>query len=719
MIAKGAARSGPRQLAVYLMRVEDYATGEPATLLELQSAWAAAPNGTPERTAAKLIEAFRDWQALAEGTKQGRDGLYHAEISPAPQYTDTMTPEQWKRAADILGEELGLQNQPRAMVLHGGTDGRKHLHVVWARTDIDTMKIVSDGYNYVANERASKRMELEFGHELVPGKHAKRDRERQPEFPRQEFDFADAQMTERSGMTVAERKEEIKNLQAASANGEEFKKALEEAGYVLARGERGYIVVDQDGVHSTLSRNLRGVMDKAQVEKFMAGVALDQLPTIEEAQTLQAERAKQAREAERASLPPEMTTAERREQITGIRKSCDDAQAFKHALEEAGYLLAQGNRGGYVVVDEQGKAFSVFTHLADIKRKEYKAFMAPVELASLPDIEQARAIQHERAAKTHEQGVEASKFVALEILEKHEEPGKTAIDFSRYAKFPIADRPSEFQPQPEAREPTPAPPPAELPSKFVPPAKKEWDFGKYANYPITPKSPAAPQPPAEQPSKFLPQPVEAKAPAPVQPPAPKPQPEPEIEDPTITKLKKTLEEYYAKEYQKWRDLYAFEYGRKDFELKNQNATKLEDYDLKQADQFQALLDKLNDKKKGIWGYIDAVDSKLNPSAAIEKALLRQQEINKLKARQQQERKDYIILLEQTRQIELEGLREKQQSEQKVRELKDRKETDQLISERKAALRLRAEIEAEEKQKAHEPEKGEDWDDWPPPPKMGK
>ena len=34
MIAKGASRNNPRQLAVYLMRVERYDTGEPAELLE-------------------------------------------------------------------------------------------------------------------------------------------------------------------------------------------------------------------------------------------------------------------------------------------------------------------------------------------------------------------------------------------------------------------------------------------------------------------------------------------------------------------------------------------------------------------------------------------------------------------------------------------------------------------------------------------------------------
>src|SRR4051794_40367704 len=116
MIVKGAARSGPRQLAVYLMRVERYDTGEPVELIELQSPWAARVDGVDRhRDAEQVIETFRDWQTLSEATQQGRDGLYRSEISPAPEYTQKMTPAQWKRAADILGEELGLQGQPRAI----------------------------------------------------------------------------------------------------------------------------------------------------------------------------------------------------------------------------------------------------------------------------------------------------------------------------------------------------------------------------------------------------------------------------------------------------------------------------------------------------------------------------------------------------------------------------------------------------------------------------
>ncbi len=193
----------------------------------------------PANTARQLVEAFRDWQTLAEGT-QGEYGLYHAQISPAPKYATGMTPEQWKRAADILGEELGLQDQPRALVLHAGKDDRPHLHVVWSRTDIDEMKLGSDSFNYQAHERASHRMEMEFGQDFVPGKHAKRDREKQAGIPPRKYSQDEEQQAKRAGQ-VADRNAEIAALREAADNGLAFKKALEEAGYVLAKGDRGFI----------------------------------------------------------------------------------------------------------------------------------------------------------------------------------------------------------------------------------------------------------------------------------------------------------------------------------------------------------------------------------------------------------------------------------------------------------------------------------------------
>ena len=132
-------------------------------------------------------------------------------------------------------------------------------------------------------------------------------------------------------------------------------------------------MVDQAGTHSALSRNLQGVK-KPQVDAFMADVPLDQLPTIEEAKALQEAKALSAQQpgAPRAApaKPADMSLDERKAQITGIRKTCDDAQAFKNALEEAGYVLAKGDKRGFVLVDAAGEVYSLSKHVTDIKGKE-------------------------------------------------------------------------------------------------------------------------------------------------------------------------------------------------------------------------------------------------------------------------------------------------------------------------------------------------------------
>ena len=136
MIIKGGSRAAPGPLAWHLQRRD---TNEKVEILELQS------------PAPSLGEAFRDWQILSEGTR-GFKGLYHANIDPAKDYT--MTRDQWQRAVDVLEKELGLEGQPRAVVMHEKY-GREHIHVVWARTDIDEMVLRSDSQNYLAHERAS------------------------------------------------------------------------------------------------------------------------------------------------------------------------------------------------------------------------------------------------------------------------------------------------------------------------------------------------------------------------------------------------------------------------------------------------------------------------------------------------------------------------------------------------------------------------------------
>lgn len=282
MIIKGGSRGGPSQLARHLQRTD---TNERVDILQLDS-----PTGN-------LAAALRDWQLISAGT-QGTKGLYHANIDPAATYK--MTLEQWMRSVDVLEQELGLTGQPRTVVMHE-KHGRQHIHVVWQRTDIDEMKMVPDSFNYVAHERASKALEQEFGHEHVPGKHAKRDREKQPEFPDAEISHAEWQQAERAGADPRAFKEAIAALYHQSDNGQAFQAALAERGLILARGDRrDYVLVDQDGQIYSLGRQIKGVTAK-DLRAFMADVDRESVPTVEQAKILQAERGQRREEASPAA----------------------------------------------------------------------------------------------------------------------------------------------------------------------------------------------------------------------------------------------------------------------------------------------------------------------------------------------------------------------------------------------------------------------------------
>lgn len=608
MIAKGASRNNPRQLAVYLMRVERYDTGEPADLLELQSGWAASlgPDSARPRIASRMIEAFRDWQLLTEGTKQGRDGLYHAEISPEAHYAATMTPEQWKRAADILGEELGLQGQPRAVVLHGGTDGRKHLHVVWARTDIEAMKLVSDSYNFDAHEKASLRMEREFGHEIVPGKHAKRDRERQPEFPRQKLSQDEDQWQKRTGLSVEDRKAEIAALHTAVDSPQAFKAALEEAGYLLAKGDRGYIVVDQLGGHSLLSRNIG--LPKKEAEAFMAGVDLNKLPTIEEAKAFQ----KEARARKRPESPVEAKGS------SPETTPPQPPQAAEKALETP--------------------------------KPAEKPAPQPIDLAA-------------HSPK------ETSKFLSPETPAQSPEPAQK-IEPPAQLSGQVPPRPinlNTYSPQPE-------------PEKVI----------------ATPSSPTAPK----------------------QQPTPAPEAAQPKEDPAIAVIKAALSERQQKEARQVAEKQAAEMRQREFDLTIYNAGRIEAFDRILAERAAALRSRQQEQKRpGFQGMLDDLKNKGRPEIGAEKAEAQRIERQQLDERQRQERAQFLAMLEQSKKLELENLRDRHALQRSDRDRENEEELERYISEQLEAKRIAQEMEADRLQK--EREEQDELRDGPPPPQRGK
>ena len=160
-----------------------------------------------------------------------------------------------------------------------------------------------------------------------------------------------------------------------------------------------------------------------------------------------------------------MTKAERIAQIAAIRKACDDGHAFKNALEEAGYVLAKGDRG-FILVDQQGETFSLSSNLPDLKGRSSKPSWLRWTRQHCRQLKRQRAHQEqqlatakpEAPADAQKQPQEASKFLPPDLAQKLEQPAPAPADAQKQA--PEA---SKFLPPVPAPEKTPEVPAPEKP----------------------------------------------------------------------------------------------------------------------------------------------------------------------------------------------------------------------------------------------------------------
>lgn len=275
MIIKGKSRAAPQQLATHLGNAEK---NERVSLIETR--------GTVARD---LRGALVEMAAFAAGTRCEKS-LYHAAISPEPPHV--LTPEQRAEAIDTLEAKLGLTGHARLVVMHEKL-GRQHIHVVWSRIDLEKLRSVSDSHNYRKHEEVSRDLERRFGHDRVQGAHHEREGVERPD---RTPSRAELRQEERTGITGRKVKEQVTEAFRASDGPEAFRAALEERGYLLARGDRrDYVIIDRKGGVHSLARRIDG-MKAAELREFMVALNPESVPSIEQAREIIAERERRARE---------------------------------------------------------------------------------------------------------------------------------------------------------------------------------------------------------------------------------------------------------------------------------------------------------------------------------------------------------------------------------------------------------------------------------------
>jgi len=133
-----------------------------------------------------------------------------------------------------------------------------------------------------------------------------------------------------------------------------------------------------------------------------------------------------------------LTKQDHMEIITDIWDRCDNAKAFKAAIEEAGYALTRGDKTRYVVVDAEGESFNLSKMIkyTNVKIKELCAFLEREDNHELKFIDQLKHAGSEiEARKTAAAAREAhmrEEFIqkAAQIQAKFEK-----IQKDRRAKF--------------------------------------------------------------------------------------------------------------------------------------------------------------------------------------------------------------------------------------------------------------------------------------------
>jgi hypothetical protein len=335
MIPKASQRGGGKDLATHLLNAFD---NEYVEVAEVSGAIAPDLHG-----------AFAEWEAIATGLTKCRNYLYSLSVNP-DLGQGQLSRAQYMDYVDRVEKALGLEGQPRAIVYHI-KDGREHCHVVWSRIDYQTEKAVHLAFDEKLM-MVTRQFAREHGLELPDGYGPGRFDER-----RRQTSLYERAQERATGLSKDERQLLVTQAWRQSDSPKAFVRALEELGYVLATGNRPYVLVDIYGGMNALpklidDRSVRTKDIRAFLEKEFPP---ESLPTVEEAKALVTQHRKareqfaKAQEAGAQREQLERAQAVRRETLEAERAAMLERQdREREALAREQLAVRQVLRAGYL-----------------------------------------------------------------------------------------------------------------------------------------------------------------------------------------------------------------------------------------------------------------------------------------------------------------------------------------------------------------------------------
>jgi len=233
MIPFASQRSNGQDLAVHLMNEHD---NDSVSLVSLRGS-----------VAKDLSGAFAEWEVQAHTLTNCKKYLYSLSVNPDKNQSP-MSQELYLEYLDRVEEELGLSEQPRAVVRHV-KEGREHYHAIYSRIDPWVGKAVQISHDKIKLMEVTRGFAADHDLELPKGyhDHARRQKRRQMSL------YENAQ-TNSTGISRAEHIGIISDIWQRRDSARAFVIELQNKGYYLASGRRPYLLVDSYGNINSLVR---------------------------------------------------------------------------------------------------------------------------------------------------------------------------------------------------------------------------------------------------------------------------------------------------------------------------------------------------------------------------------------------------------------------------------------------------------------------------------
>ncbi|MEO1721551.1 MAG: AAA family ATPase [Pseudomonadota bacterium] len=192
-----------------------------------------------------LAGAFAEAEAISQAT-QCQKYLFSLSLNPP---SDASVPvEVFEAAIAAIEAKLGLTGQPRAIVFHE-KEGHRHAHCVWSRIDAERMRAINLAHYKRKLSDVSRALYLEQSWTIPEGF---RDQAKRDPFNVSRQEASQAKRLKRDPKAL---KVLFRSCWEASDSRAAFEAALQEQGFLVARGERrGFVAVDANGKVWSLSR---------------------------------------------------------------------------------------------------------------------------------------------------------------------------------------------------------------------------------------------------------------------------------------------------------------------------------------------------------------------------------------------------------------------------------------------------------------------------------